>query len=97
MPNTSLKPIPADGEDQKNYSIVNMHVSFIFKCISLSMFCLREFYVYHVYRCLWRAEGLGPLELELEAGVSCPIWMLGVEPSVSPVSILKFNRISLLI
>lgn len=35
-----------------------MHVSFIFKCISLSMFCLREFYVYHVYGCLWRAEGV---------------------------------------
>ena len=38
--------------------------------------------VSHVYRCLQRQElGIASLKLELQAVVSCLIWVLGTEPS----------------
>lgn len=48
----------------------------------------------YAYGCkdTWRSEVLVPLELELEAIVSCPMWLLGIKLESSGRTVHSLNR-----
>jgi hypothetical protein len=56
-------------------------------CVSLGELCAPC-----VCSCLWRQRASDPLELELQAVVSCLMWVLETEPGSSARAVSALNR-----